>query len=612
MNSEQSINFNDVHYGQYVVPHHNEFVKLNVGQPSPEMLPLEKINDAMIDIGSKLKNKLSLQYGDIKGYKEFRLDLSKFLELEFHEPVNSEHLFITNGVTNGLYMLITLLSDKDSIFFVEEPTYFLGLQMIKDLKLESRTINMQEDGLDVDKFEQELEKISPSKKVFLYTVPVFHNPTSITMSHEKRKKLVSLTKKFKNLHIFADEVYQFLYFDKKPLKSLVFYGGERIVSLNSFSKILAPSLRMGWIYTKSADIMSKLVNSGYMDSSGGNSPICQLIIHNCLIKDYLHEHILKCRDFLKKNCEVLSNAVNLYLSDYVEFKKPTGGYFLWLKLKKDQSKTLEKLYEKHKVSCLSGYKFSAVNGCNNYIRLSFSYYKNAGLTTGIRRLKNIFINLQRTRLLKIFVNGDRGKLGSKIKKLINESSKLSYTNLTNSDVIIDVTSSSGTTDLLKKLIKLEHFVPVVVGTTGHTSISKFYIDKYSKNAPIAVVPNFSKGMNEVLRIIKTLPDMFENKDIAIRETHHVHKTDSPSGSAKTICDTIKKYTKKNPSCVSHRIGDVIGEHQIILNGKNETIQISHNVKSRDVFAEGALECCHNILKLPLGLYDSSILEKKIE
>ena len=166
----------------------------------------------------------------------------------YSENVDYKSLFITNGVTGGLSLLCSLFTQKDSIIFVEEPTYFLAINIFKDFKLDIRTISIEKDGLDVDELTakiKEIRKKDNNDQIFLYTIPTFHNPTSYTMSEKKREQLGNLCNE-EDLIVFADEVYQLLYFEDKdkPPPPLCYYN-ENIISLGSFSKILAPSLCKG-------------------------------------------------------------------------------------------------------------------------------------------------------------------------------------------------------------------------------------------------------------------------------------------------------------------------------------------------------------------------------
>ena len=142
---------------------------------------IEYINDPTI-----------LQYGDIKGYFDFREDLSKFLETNYNNTVDPNDILITNGVTGSLALLCSIFSDNNTVVFVEEPTYFLAINIFKDFKLDIVSIPIKEDGIDIEFLEKKLYDYRSKNKI-LYTIPSFHNPTGYTMSEEKRIKLGKLS-----------------------------------------------------------------------------------------------------------------------------------------------------------------------------------------------------------------------------------------------------------------------------------------------------------------------------------------------------------------------------------------------------------------------------------
>jgi DNA-binding transcriptional MocR family regulator len=220
----------------------------------------------------------------------------------------------------------------------------------------------------------------------LYTIPTFQNPTNYTMPDEIRKELVALTHKYKNFMIIADEVYQYLYFDKKPPLPLHYYDG-RVISIGSFSKILAPGLRLGWIQTK-VEFMKKFNDCGLMESGGALNALACRIVYPLLNYDLIDKYIDSCRYFLKTRGEYMFEQLSEHLSEHCEFYKPNGGYFIWIRMKKDiNTKTMLDIAIKNKVKYHYGEKFSSAVDANRYFRLSFSWYDQADILEGILRIK---------------------------------------------------------------------------------------------------------------------------------------------------------------------------------------------------------------------------------
>jgi 2-aminoadipate transaminase len=597
---------NDIMYGQYVVPHYNDMVKFNVGQPSPSILPLDIVKKGM-QYTMSITDPSLLQYGNIPGYDKFRECFSDFLSKKYNSEVYNNELFITNGITHGITFICSLFLKTGSTIYVEEPTYFLAINIFKELGMKIVPIPIESDGINLEKLEEAIEMNGDSETHMLYTIPTFHNPTSYTMSSEKRSRLSQIAEKYNNFMILADEVYQLLYFEDnaKPSLPLCYYS-PKAISLGSFSKILAPGLRMGWIHTKNKDYMKKMLGCGQFDSSGGCSPFVQSIIHGIISSGDLDNNIIKCREFLKTNCLYMSKVIKEKLNDYVDFIVPSGGYFLWLKIKDgiDVNKLLS-LMEKYKITVSPGTRFSAYGECKKFIRLSFSYYDFDGINVGVERLCKLFeyVKLFSNKTF-IAVNGFKGKLGTKICEAINKHDNLqmiegidrnySLEQIDLYSVIIDVSSPEGTRTLITKLNLLNRKVPLVIGTTGDLPMD--LIEEYAKNSPVALVSNFSLGIPELISILKNINK--KNWDISMVEKHHIHKKDAPSGTAKTL----KNVLNQDVPIESVREGEIIGEHCIMLKRDDEEIIIEHKAKNRDLFANGAVNYATWIVKQQNGLY----------
>lgn len=601
-----------IQYGQYNVPTYNEMVNFGVGQPSTELLPLDIIKEGMEKV-MEIEDPSLLQYGDIPGYLEFRKSLSRFLSTEYCKIVNPNELFTTNGVTQALSLLCSIFTKSGDIIIVEEPTYFLAINIFKDFKLNIVTIPMTKDGVDLLKLENELSKYKNQENLFFYTIPTFHNPMGVTTSHNHRLLLSQLSDRYPNFNVIADEVYQLLYFDenKKPPLPLKYYH-DNFISLGSFSKILAPSLRLGWIQA-SEKFLDVLKNSGQLDSSGGLNPFISSIVHNIIDKDLLKLNIEKTRKILKERCDILYESLNSNISKFVKLEKPFGGYFLWIKLNNnlDSNKLLE-IADKYQVKYHPGSKFSGQGDLRDCLRVSFSYYSIEGMVVGAERLSNLIKdNMNQVERLKVSILGANGRLGSLIKDQLKENNIEFLGNITrdfiipeDTQMIIDVSSSEGTKLLLKKLNSSR--IPLLIGTTGDLPIKELKL--YSRFAPVAVISNFSDGIPLVLKWAKIANESLDDKwKINLEEKHHINKIDIPSGTAKSINRELNSRALIN----SVREGEIYGEHKIIFENNSEYLEVLHKAKRRNIFAEGAIKYAKWLSKMKPGYYTKIIEEKSI-
>lgn len=586
-------------YGQYDVENAIDCVNFGVGQPQSKYLPIDEVCNAFAQLSICRNNPAMLQYGNIKGYEKFRTDFSLYLSQTYSSVVNSNELIMTEGITGAISILLDCFKKDYKYVLCEDPTYFIMLKIFEEAELKIIPIKIQHDGININELEEKLISLD-GEKCLLYTVPIYHNPTGYTMSEEKRYKLGLLVDKYPNLQVIADEVYHMLGYSDIMEHKPLYFTNNKIISVGSFSKIFAPAMRLGWIHTNEK-LCDKISNISRLNSGGNNVVLNCCLMHKLLLDGNLVNVNNKWKRILKKNSDFLYIYVVKYLTPFIKsIYKPAGGYFLWIEMKDgiSCSKLSEKM-EKYKVKFHHGNKFSASLSCDNFMRLSVSWYENEDLKLGILRLKELLSNeTSINSLLDVYVLGHQGKLGSKIVNELNKTDNMKfiegitrdydYDNIKDNSVIVDVSSPDGTRKLFEQLLEKEKRVNVIIGTTGNLPIQ--LIREYIKfsGTIVKVYSNFSLGITELHKMIDVIDK--EKWIASIYECHHIHKKDGPSGTALMIRDW---YGIVND--VSYkRIGEVIGDHTLRLESDDESIIITHHAKSRDLFAKG---CIHWINKL---------------
>ncbi len=364
-----------------------DMIDFGIGQPRPDLLPLELLKKAAAQrLGSG--DAAYLAYGRGQGDDFFRRALAAFLSREYGLPVATDDLFITAGASQGLDMVCTLFSSPGDTIFVEEPSYFLALRIFADHGLKIVSLPMDEEGLIIEGLEAKIVRHRP---VFLYTIPTFHNPSSATLSAGRRQELVRLSS-WHNLLLVADEVYHLLSFSEAPPAPL---AGDietaPVISLGSFSKIMAPGLRLGWIMAAKA-LMKRLTGCGLVDSGGGLNPFTSGIVRSAIESGFLEEQLIRLRSAYQGNELALTRALRDHLSPRADFVAPRGGFFIWLKF--GQAVDTEKMLAKarsEKVGYLPGIRTSSQGGLHNFARLSFAYYDEKRLVNGVARLAKVFV-----------------------------------------------------------------------------------------------------------------------------------------------------------------------------------------------------------------------------
>jgi len=359
-----------------------DVIDLGLGDPSLSLLPLDLIREAAQLRFSENDNSF-LQYGAEQGDGHFRLALADFLSKGYGFDVSPESLFVTNGISNALDLICTLFTKAGDTIFVEEPSYFLALKIFADHHLNVVAVDTDENGLIIESLE---EKIAEFRPKFLYLIPAFQNPTGHTLSQQRRERLVQLAQEH-DFILTADEVYQLLSYTQKPPDSFAAYiDVENVLSLGSFSKILAPGLRLGWIQAHPKTI-KRFVVSGLLDSGGGLNPFTSAIVRGIIESGRLENNINKLINTYRSRLNIMNSALQEQLPD-LEFFVPAGGYFFWLRLpEKADARELRKNAQFFKVDFRPGTLFSSRNGLKNQIRLCFVHYEGDEIKEGIIRLR---------------------------------------------------------------------------------------------------------------------------------------------------------------------------------------------------------------------------------
>lgn len=369
---------------QATAPEH--FINLGYGLPGSSLLPLEIMREAAAHRLGQGDTSL-LQYGTDQGDGYFRLALADFLTRHYGKPCAAEELFVTAGNSAALGLVCTLFTQPNDVIFVEEPSYFLALRIFADHGLKPVSIPTDENGMIIEALE---EKLAQQQPAFVYTVPTFHNPAGMTLSASRRQRLAELSQQH-NFLIVADEVYQMLHYTKTPPPPLASYAEHgNILSLGSFSKILAPGLRLGWIQAPYARL-KPLMSCGVVDSGGALNHFTSGLVRSVLELGLQDQHLARLKRTYQQRIEALDAALQQHFPNTLTYRKPSGGFFFWARLPEEMdAKTLLDEAQKHDVSFKVGPQFSSEQGLHNYIRLSFSFYEIDKLLEGVERLKRVF------------------------------------------------------------------------------------------------------------------------------------------------------------------------------------------------------------------------------
>ncbi len=361
-------------------------INLGIGQPSADLLPVDLVRQASESFFDSAQP-FDLNYGASQGDERFLHSLAGFLTASYGSVATPESLFVTGGNSQALDLISTIFAKPGDTVLVEEPSYFLAFQIFRDHGLNIVGVPMDDDGLCIHELQQALATVTPA---FLYTVPSYHNPTGRCSTEARRRQIVELAREHE-FQIVADEPYQLLHFNDAPPRA---YGtmteSETVVSLGSFSKILAPGMRLGWIQTSDA-LREKIMNSGFINSGGSINQISSHIVGHAIDNGLLVSHLEELRIAYRSRAAAMDDALHRHFDGLAEWSRPNGGYFFWMRF--DESVNTVPLREKareYETGFQAGTLFSSKGHLRNFIRLSFAHYDEDDIRDGVARMRSLF------------------------------------------------------------------------------------------------------------------------------------------------------------------------------------------------------------------------------
>ncbi len=358
-------------------------ISLAGGYPSPDMFPIEDIKQAAIDAIDEFQS-TALQYSFSMGIPQLREAIAK-RETELGSSTKMENILITSGSQQGIELTARALIEPGDYIVTENPTYVGALQAFNFYQARYAAIDMDHDGMLVDQVEVAVKKYKPK---FIYTISTFQNPTGITMTEERKRALIDVAVKY-NIPIVDDSPYGEIRFTGKPVPTMKAVGGEAVISLGTFSKIVAPGLRTAWMNGSDKIIHTfEKVKQGADLHSG---TYVQYILYKYLETGKLPDHIKDLIVSYGEKCNLMLKEIEDNFPEEMTWTHPEGGLFLWCELPSNMSasKLLQEAV-KEKVTYVYGHPFFPDGQGDNTFRLNFSNATLDDISTAIRRLGKVF------------------------------------------------------------------------------------------------------------------------------------------------------------------------------------------------------------------------------
>jgi 2-aminoadipate transaminase len=359
------------------------------GLPAPDVFPVEEFNAACNRV-LREQGAMALQYSTTEGYLPLREMIARH-SARYGIKITPENVLITSGSQQALDILGKILIDPGDRILVESPTYLAAIQAWKAYGAEFITVPMDDDGMNTDYLDEAL-RAGPK---FIYVLPNFQNPTGVTLSMERRRKLFELADQY-GVPIVEDDPYGQLRYEGEHLPSIVVLDSQfrddgnpcyrgNVIYLSTFSKTLAPGLRLGWVVAP-PEVIGKLVQAK-QGADLHTATFNQVVAYEVSRGGFLDRHIHTIRDVYGKRRDLMLAAMERDFPPEVNWTHPQGGLFLWGTLPTYMNaKNLLKSCLERKVAFVPGEPFHATGGGENTMRINFSNATHEEIQLGIRRL----------------------------------------------------------------------------------------------------------------------------------------------------------------------------------------------------------------------------------
>jgi len=358
------------------------------GLPNPHFFPISQINDSISEVLTGAGASAALQYSTTEGYRPLRQYIAaRYLEKKGLK-VAADEILITNGSQQALDLVGKAFVNKGDSVAIERPAYLGAIQALSVYEPRFHPVPLLEDGIDIDC----LQSLFAQHQIKLvHAVINFQNPSGISYSHSRREELAELLGRYDTLFV-EDDPYGELRFEGTPAPSMRTWIEGKTVLLGSFSKIVAPGLRLGWVCARPG-IMEKISIAKQAGDLHSNT-LCQMFLHHYLTHNDLDSHIAEIVAVYKRQRDAMLAAIEQHFPQEVCFTRPAGGMFLWVTLPERVSAS--ELFEhavREKVAFVPGTPFFTDGSGVNNMRLNFSNADENTIEEGVRRLGQIIKTL---------------------------------------------------------------------------------------------------------------------------------------------------------------------------------------------------------------------------
>lgn len=355
------------------------------GNPDAASFPIDEVKRISAEI-FETAPVTALQYGVTEGYRPLIERLTKFVKDRYDISKDFDSLIVTSGAQQVMDLATKALCDLGDTVICECPSFIGSLNCFRSYGCKLAGVPVEADGMNIEKLEEAIKNAHNPR--FIYTIPNFQNPSGATMSLQKRKAVYELAKKY-GLLILEDNPYGDLRVSGEDIPSIKSFDEDGIVIYaGSFSKLLAPGIRVGYIVAPSPIIAKMTVGK---QASDVHTPVfSQMLVDKWMEQNDVNAHIEKIREIYRRKLNLMCDLIDSELGDFVEYVRPEGGLFVWCKLP-DNVNMLEFVKDciANKVAVVPGTAFMINDEETNCFRMNFSTPSDEKIVEGMKLLGKV-------------------------------------------------------------------------------------------------------------------------------------------------------------------------------------------------------------------------------
>lgn len=353
------------------------FIHISKGELGKELLPQQDLREAMNKVSGYIGD-LSFGYHNGYGYQKLR-ELIAQRSREDGIDIKSENVMITSGALHAIQLLATGVLSQNTLIFSNTPSYIDSTNVFDHFHMKQIKLPYSE----MNQFQNIINKSPSNKEKAIYIESTFNNPTAQSLSQNVREKMIRYSQTHQ-IPIIEDDIYKDIWFDTKPLKPIKALDiNGKVVYISSFSKTVAPAIRIGWIIAPEK-IIERLADIR-MQIDYGSSILSQMVVYELLKNGSYDKHLNNIKSVLKEKRDYMIEKLEIYLFDYASWDVPRGGFFIWLKLNGNVNikKLFSDLIKEEKILLNPGFIYGSEE---NNVRLSYAYESKDNINYAIQKI----------------------------------------------------------------------------------------------------------------------------------------------------------------------------------------------------------------------------------